>query len=1137
MNAINEFELVKGEMQGRIAEYLSGRGVKYKKSGKYYQFDSCPFCQESGRFTVWEGGNYKCFGAKCGETGGLFDLVTVVEGLSKGSKLEALKVAAGFVGYTIRGKSSENEEELKRWQRKVAIIQDSGEFYKGNLSKSSRAYLRDVRGRTDEIIDWYGYGEAHWDKQLWEYLLSKGYSKDEILESGLAHLKGTSLKDHFGGDMIIYPIRYRGKIAYFRGKGYLKNGKIVEKSKRYTTQMAGDKHLWGVRLLGQEEIHGDRVLFVEGEEDWLSVKQANIKQNCVACLGTLGESDMKIIKDMLKKGATLYTAFDPGFGGRGYENLFLDDLFGIEEVSIVKVLWYGYNEGADIDDYLRKSNEKLKIENVKLEATEKRNLKIERLNKQEEILRNKEKQLATKELDATKEELLKIKGERLKIEEKRLQIEADREKELTTEETKPEEAETKAEPEEMSSTRKLEVILENGRDILEERMYEIKDKGIDGIFQMKKRCQPMVAWIGKLKDESEREMYLQSFAKIVGNKQQIYKYIKETIARMHGGGYKAKERKGFVPIEVDMDVIERGNHYVHQTYMGENVRYKVISNFLMTLASVIEYEGKYSYEVMIENEQNERTKEAMEFGSSERTDKKGFCNKLSEIGRYAFYGSQDQLQMMWMYITMNHHQLEGVIRRRSYLGYLEEDNVWLFENCAISEGEVFLADDKGDVRIGTDIYRSDEIDIYSHKKPRLYLAEPTGDKEVEEIFNHYWTMMDYRSGDLLNSIEPEPSGRENYDEYNTFLAFGWLVGNVYLQEWVHEAGFFPFLEYYGQKGSGKTYAMQILMMCMGLDKEKARESWGGSRANIAESMKYLSNLPYYLDEYMNRPDNDMQQAAVIGYLRNTYTRTPYTRGRGTGGKEILPLRSSFCYSGQARTNDSALLSRTVLIWKQLYKKKAQGSFEWLWKGHSEELSRVILHVIVNKTKKQWEKIKDNFDYFNDFLEEKCPGVDIRQRNNYSMLAASVMSFDFLHKHLEGFIRWLIRETQSGFERVETENIVYQFLVSIDTLFQEGIRRVVAFEGDKPDRYLYIAFSEAFSEFKKHSRELSVSEDITEKEMREYMKNDPSGYYIDMGKHNKHRFYADQKSEEKRCIKIELSKLPENLREACRWGYI
>jgi len=552
----------------------------------------------------------------------------------------------------------------------------------------------------------------------------------------------------------------------------------------------------------------------------------------------------------------------------------------------------------------------------------------------------------------------------------------------------------------------------------------------------------------------------------------------------------------------------------------------------MNLQSMIEFEGKVSYEVEIENEQNEITKLPVEFDSSERTDKKAFCVKLSESGRYAFYGSQDQLQMLWMYITMNHHQLEGVIRRRSYLGYLEDDDVWLFENCAISDGEVFLADERGDIKIGNDIFRSDDIDIYSHKKPRLFLDKNTTDSDIEEIIKHYWTVLDYREGKLISE------GEKGYNNFNAFLAIGWLIGNVYLQEWVHEVGFFPFIELYGQKGSGKTYAMQILMMMFGLDQEKARETWGGSRANIAESMKYLGNMPYYLDEYVNRPDNDPKQNERIGFLRNTYNRTPYTRGKGTGGKEILPLRSTFCFTGQARPNDAALLSRSVIIWKHQYHKKGQESFKWLWKEHAHELSRMLLYVLKNKTKVTWNRIKDNYDFFSENLENSCPNVDIRQRGNYAVLAASFFSLSFMtDRFIEPFCEWLINEIKSGYERIEGENIVYQFLANLDTIFQNSIREVISYEKEGEIDYLYIAYSEAFSEWRKRSRELSVSEDITEKELKEYMKNDPAGYYIELGRKNKHYFGTDVGRTQKRAIKINIEKLPENLRDAVRWGYM
>ena len=1098
---MTDFEAVQAQFVGHVGSYLEKHG-KVKKYGGYWHLESCPFCGEANRFTVWKKGNYKCYGAKCGETGGLFDLIITLENLREGDKYGALVKGAEYIGYNLVKKQPENEAEYRKWQRLSKLMEVSCEFYQNNLSESSIRFLQKKRGRTKKMIKDGCYGQSVRSNPLWKYLESEGFSRAEQLSSGLVRDKGNGVYDLFSSEQIIYPIKYRGRVSYFRSKNYLYHGTEVSKANRKEYQLPLDKHLWGCRLLGEDEIHGDKVIFVEGEEDWMSLKQANPKLNVVAALGQLGKKDMIVIKANLKQGATIYTAFDPGPGGRKYENLFLEELFGTMGFNILRMQWDGFTDGDDIDDFLVKSSEL-------------RNCEIAKVRKCE---REKEK----KREDESELEALVTQGEKRENAKEKKNT-----KNLTTEGTENTEEEKINSFYLQSMGEIVGFLMENARDILEERMIEIKAGGIDGIFDMKKKLQPIITYLSKLDEKADRDMYLKHFMGLMGGqKTEYYKFMKHRIDELRGKTYKSKSIDDEDFIEVSTEIIERDGIYRHRTYDSKGkMKFTEISNFVMELLSMIEYEGKLSYEVKLINEQGEVTHKPLEFESTQRTDKRSFCNAISEHGRYAFYGNNDQLQKMWMYVTMNHAKLEGIIRRRSYTGFLEEDNVWILGNCGFSEGEFFAANENGDVKIGTDIFRCDPIQIYSGKKPELYIDKPTTEKDVKEIIDHYWTMMDYRGGELI-----QDGDRERYGEYNTFLAFGWLVGSVYLQDWVKEVGFFPFLEFFGQKGSGKTYAMQLLLRCMGLDKEKAREGWGGSRANMAESMKYIGNYPYFADEYFNA--EDPKQAERVMFMRGAYTRNPYTRGLRTGGKESLPMRATFCYAGQSRPNDAALLDRTLIIWKQVYKKKANVSFDWLWKEHSDELSRIMYWILSNKKKGSFDVIRDSYYWIMEQLESSCPEVDIRARSNYAVVAASFLIFPYVD-HLSQFMEWLVREVKTGFVRVEGENIIYQFLSNVDTVWRGNIGQVVDFDRRGDEEFLYIAFSEAFSAWQA-DRGMKISEDITEKEMREYMKHDPSGYYQDQGRKNLHNFGEYHK---KRSIKIQTSLLPDNLKEAIDWGYL
>jgi DNA primase len=184
---------------------LVGSYVKLSKTGINYR-GICPFHSEKGpSFFVSPGRQmWKCFG--CGKGGDMFEFIKEIEGVEFG---DALKILAQKAGVELR---RENPQIRTERQRLYEICDLSASFFEKQLNgsewgKKAKDYLLN-RGITEESLKKWrlGYSPDTW-QGLSDFLVARGYKRDEIVRAGLAVVseKGHDSYDRFRG-RIIFPI-------------------------------------------------------------------------------------------------------------------------------------------------------------------------------------------------------------------------------------------------------------------------------------------------------------------------------------------------------------------------------------------------------------------------------------------------------------------------------------------------------------------------------------------------------------------------------------------------------------------------------------------------------------------------------------------------------------------------------------------------------------------------------------------------------------------------------------------------------------------------------------------------------------------------------------------------------------------
>lgn len=285
-----------------IIDYVS-QFVSLKKSGRDYS-GLCPFHNEkTPSFHVSQDKQlFHCFG--CGASGNLVQFVMRTENLDF---VDALKLLADRAGIVIPEDdmdfSTESHEQKKRIleMNRLAARFFFNMLKDGEMGKTAREYFikRHIPWKTITV---YGLGYAPQTPTrdaLINYLLSKGYTKEQILEAGLAVEREGKIRDKFR-DRVMFPIiDVRGNVIGFGGRimNDIKeiNGYTIPKYLNSAETPVFDKgrNLFSLNLA--KNAKSTELILCEGYMDVISVYQAGIK-NIVATLGTaITESQAKLM--------------------------------------------------------------------------------------------------------------------------------------------------------------------------------------------------------------------------------------------------------------------------------------------------------------------------------------------------------------------------------------------------------------------------------------------------------------------------------------------------------------------------------------------------------------------------------------------------------------------------------------------------------------------------------------------------------------------------------------------------------------------------------------------------------------------------------------------------------------------------
>lgn len=311
----------------------------------------CPFHHEKTPSFCVNSDNqfYYCFG--CHKSGDVISFIREIEILDFADAVKLLAERAKMPLPDMRYDDEQIKKQKAKRARLLGLLKDTALFYVHNLhSDKATRHLSYIEKRkiTAQTITRFGIGASLDFEGLVRHLKSKGYTTEEMVESGAVGEKNGRYFDWLGGRLIIPVIDQFNNVIAFDGRRIddVKEQKYI--NTKETSIFAKGKTLFNINNLKKtkNEKGLTDAIVVEGHLDVVMLSQAGF-DNVVASMGTALTADQaRLIKRYTNK---VYISYDGDSAGKKATFRGLDILQ--DEGLEVKVITLP--EGKDPDDVIK----------------------------------------------------------------------------------------------------------------------------------------------------------------------------------------------------------------------------------------------------------------------------------------------------------------------------------------------------------------------------------------------------------------------------------------------------------------------------------------------------------------------------------------------------------------------------------------------------------------------------------------------------------------------------------------------------------------------------------------------------------------------------------------------------------------
>lgn len=326
---------------------IASNYLKLEQKGSRF-WACCPFHSEkTPSFSINEDGVYYCFG--CKESG---NVITFIQKMENIGFMDAVKLLADRVGMElpVLESTDKRNQNQKLKERVLSALDYAYKHYQENLySKDAKVvqdYIKKRRFTRRELEDFkIGYSK-NWTDMV-DYLTSKGFTENELIEAGICGKKNNHLFDVLANRLVFPIFNSFSECIGFSARALEKTDFAKYKNTAETIVFQKGKVVFGINLLKAQKQQQllEKIILVEGQMDVIAMHKGGFKST-VACMGTALTKDHVI--ELKRYNPNIVLCFD-GDGAGIKATLRAIDMFRNENVNLKVATLEG---GKDPDEVL-----------------------------------------------------------------------------------------------------------------------------------------------------------------------------------------------------------------------------------------------------------------------------------------------------------------------------------------------------------------------------------------------------------------------------------------------------------------------------------------------------------------------------------------------------------------------------------------------------------------------------------------------------------------------------------------------------------------------------------------------------------------------------------------------------------------
>lgn len=270
------------------------------------------------------------------------------------------------------------------------------------------------------------------------------------------------------------------------------------------------------------------------------------------------------------------------------------------------------------------------------------------------------------------------------------------------------------------------------------------------------------------------------------------------------------------------------------------------------------------------------------------------------------------------------------------------------------------------------------------------------------------------------------------------VAFGWLLASVFRDVVFRNLDFFPMLNLFGVKGSGKTGLAKVLASWFYKTKSTPPSCSNTSIPTIAYMLEHAVNTVIVLDEFTN----DLHSSR-IDILKGVYGGLSRSKMSEEGNPVFCQVRAAVVLAGQYTPEDDAVYSRSVQLryMETVFSPEQDAAYNTLMEMERAGNTHLLFQVL--GLREIFEKgFADAFAMSDRDVQQRIRGVQMESRTR-KCWTVPLAAFRLLEPHLETEFTYtdlldaVVRGMREQNENVSRNSDTAEFWKTLETQHSRG----------------------------------------------------------------------------------------------------